>query len=64
MGWLLGGVVVIPFVGGLISYICGRIILPEMGLTAPGYWPWFWVSAVLTIAYTVIGIIKGALGND
>jgi len=29
--------------GALGLYINGRIILPEMGLIAPGYWSWFWV---------------------
>lgn len=28
--------------GSLGEYICGRIILPAMGLEAPGYWTWFW----------------------
>lgn len=28
--------------GALGEYVCGRVILPAIGLTAPSYWTWFW----------------------
>lgn len=40
----------------LATYIAGRILLPEMGLTAPEYWTWFWVSVIVVIVY---GIVRG-----
>lgn len=39
------------FITALIQYIGGRIILPEMSLTAPGYWPWFWFDFALMAMY-------------
>ena len=53
---LIGG----SFGGGLVSYTTGRIILPEMGLIAPSYWPWFWVWFIGLIVASVITLIKEA----
>lgn len=47
--------------GGLLSYIAGRIILPEMGLTAPGFWPWVWVWFFVIIAATLVHLVIEAM---
>lgn len=36
------------------EYVCDRIILPEMGLTAPEYVTWFWFTVVTVIAYATV----------
>lgn len=28
------------FFGALAEYVAGRVLLPAMGLTAPGHWTW------------------------
>ena len=38
-------VAVILAVAILAEYVCGRVILPAVGLTAPGFWTWFWFTA-------------------
>lgn len=35
---------VILLVGSFSGYVGGRIMLPAMGLMAPGYWTWFWFT--------------------
>lgn len=37
----LGAALLGVLLGATLSYVCGRIILPEMGLQAPGFGPWF-----------------------
>lgn len=51
------------FVGAALEYFGGRIILPEMGLTPPGYWPWFWFTGLALLA-TVLGVIGVAVVDD
>lgn len=46
--------------GSVIFYIVGRILLPEIGLTAPGFWIWFWVFFFLAILDFIKGVIKEA----
>lgn len=41
-----------------MEYICGRILLPEMGLTAPGYWIWFWVMVIVVIGMNAATFLK------
>lgn len=31
------------------EYVGGRVILPEVGLTAPGWWTWFWFTSWASI---------------
>lgn len=35
------------FVFAYIQYVGGRILAPELGLTAPDFWPWFWFAAIV-----------------
>lgn len=42
----------------LFSYWWGRIVLPEMGLTAPGYMTWFWGWLPLLISMLLGAVIK------
>jgi hypothetical protein len=46
------------------SYIAGRIVLPEMGLVAPGYGTWFWATlftmAAVVAVHVCSGVIKAA----
>lgn len=59
MRWLL----IIPawFTGALIAYIIGRVLLPEMGLVAPGYWTWFWVSLWMMVSTALATLVKEIL---
>jgi phage shock protein PspC (stress-responsive transcriptional regulator) len=43
------------------SYIAGRIILPEMGLSAPGFKVWFWFWLFGLIAYVIMAAIAEAI---
>ena len=54
-------VVVVLFLASITEYIIGRILLPEMGLTAPRYAVWFWVTLVYAVMYFVYGMIKEAI---
>lgn len=42
------------FFGALAEYVAGRVLLPAMGLTAPGHWTWFWV-----LAFAIVGKVVG-----
>lgn len=53
---LLGLIEVVA--GSVAAYIIGRILLPEVGLTAPGFWIWFWVMVVVAILDFIKGVIK------
>jgi hypothetical protein len=44
--------------GALGDYIGGRILLPAMGLTAPGYWTWFWFMVVVLSFVTLIKFLS------
>lgn len=35
------------FLFGTVFWVGGRIILPEMSLTAPPFWAWFWFSGIV-----------------
>lgn len=52
----------IVLLSALGEYICGRILLPAMGLRAPGYWTWFWLTAFASIfgfaANFLVGVIR------
>jgi hypothetical protein len=39
----------------------GNIVLPEMGLHAPGYWTWLKTGFVITGSYVFVGFLKGIL---
>lgn len=49
------------FVAALGEYICGRIILPAVGLTAPEYWTWFWFMFWGLTFSSPFWLIKAAL---
>lgn len=53
------------FAGAGISMWAGDIILPAIGLRAPGYWTWFKLSFVLFIGSIVggflVGLVKGLI---
>lgn len=51
------------FLGSGAMYVAGRILLPEMGLTAPAYWPWFWAAAIVAAIYGLITFIVGWIGE-
>jgi len=55
IGLLLG---VVWFVFAALEYIIGRILFPEMGLTAPGYWTWFWVTFFAMVAGAIAELFK------
>lgn len=47
-------------VGSVVMYAVGRILLPEMGLEAPPYSAWFWVSVFFAIWQLIKGVIEEA----
>jgi len=51
----------IALVGALGEYIGGRIILPAIGLTAPGYWVWFWLMVVAMAFGIPLNLLRGAV---
>jgi hypothetical protein len=57
----VGATIVAAFPVAALEYVCGRIILPELGLTAPGYWPWFWVSLFTLAFVAVMAVIRAAV---
>jgi len=49
--------------GSALFYWWGRVLLPEVGLTAPNYWTWFWAS--LPIIFSVLcGTLLAALFGE
>lgn len=52
------GLILLP----LASYVAGRIVLPEMGLTAPSYGIWFAVFLVYLIFFTAFKLVQELLG--
>jgi hypothetical protein len=40
------------------EYIGGRIILPAMGLTAPGFDTWFWFTFIILLFSLVLYFLK------
>lgn len=46
------------FGGAFVGYVVGRILLPELGLTAPGYWAWYWAVFILVISKVVFSYIS------
>lgn len=57
------GAAIILLVAVTGAYVSGRILLPEMGLTAPPWTAWFWstmfVTVVGVIARSVVDFLKG-----
>lgn len=49
------------FLGALLGYWWGRVMLPAMGLTAPEYWTWFWAALPLMISGALGAGVKEAL---
>lgn len=48
----------------VFQYIGGRIILPEMGLTAPGLWAWFWLASLVELPIlTFWAIFQAEIGK-
>lgn len=50
--------------GSFGEYICGRIILPAMGLMAPGYWTWFWFMFWALVFGGTLAFVKEAIFGD
>lgn len=63
MGKFVGVVLALAvvFFGSLGQYVCGRIILPSMGLTAPEYWTWFFFMSFAMIFCAPLVLIKEIL---
>ena len=57
---LIVGVVLLP----TVAYAVGRILLPEMGLTAPPYSAWFWAFVVGVALYLAIQIVAAWIMGD
>lgn len=58
---MLRFVTIFVFVALVISVALwgsGLIILPEMGLQAPGYLPWLAIGAIKSLIYTVNKFLK------
>lgn len=56
--------VVITWLGSTMAgYIVGRILLPAMGLTAPGFWVWFWAVFWLLVFATAIKLLLEWMGD-
>lgn len=47
--------------GALGEYVCGRILLPEVGLTAPQYWTWFWFMFFAMVFSSPLWVIRALL---
>lgn len=61
---LVGIVAAMWWLGSLGAYIGGRVILPAMGLTAPGFWAWFWFVMWAAGFGTVVMILKEVASGD
>lgn len=59
---VLTGLVALVLFGAFASYVGGRIVLPEVGLTAPEYvtwvWAWLWGSVLYIPIYVVKAIFE------
>lgn len=42
------------------QYVGGRIVLPEMGLTPPGWWAWFWISYIIELPLLTLWAVAQA----
>lgn len=60
----LMGFALIIFLGALGEYICGKIVLPEMGLRAPGFMIWFWFMTFGTVFAFLLGMVKEVFFGD
>lgn len=48
---------VLDLLGGLMLYIIGRVIAPELGLHVPHYWACFWVAFwVYALALVIVAV--------
>lgn len=48
-----------------LQYFGGRIVLPEMGLTPPGWWAWFWLSYIIEMPLlTVWAVAQAEIANS
>lgn len=53
-------VALIEIVGESVAvYVIGRILLPEVGLTAPGFWVWFWAVVILNVIVLGREVVQG-----
>ena len=59
LAWLILSLVV----GAIGLYMGGRIILPEMGLQAPGFWPWFWFNVITVSAFAAVKLMTVAVNG-
>lgn len=55
------GAIALWLLAALLSYWWGRVLLPEVGLSAPEYWTWFWSLLPVIISYGVGYFVKEAL---
>lgn len=50
------------FLTAAFLYVGGRILAPELGLSVPEYWAWFWLDAIVLVPMIVTGTMgKAAL---
>lgn len=61
---LILGIIGLIFLAALFEYIVGRILLPEMGLTAPDYWTWFWTSFMIALGYVACSFLMEWMGKE
>lgn len=57
---LLFGVTVYP----LAFYIVGRILLPEIGLSAPGYGTWLVVTVISLLFYMLDNAVSAVIKTE
>lgn len=60
IGFLLLAFAILLF-GATGEYVCGRIILPAVGLTAPDFWTWFWFMTFAVLFSIPLWIINKAM---
>ncbi len=47
--WFVAALVIATF-----QYAGGRILIPETGLTPPGWWAWFWFTYLIELPLATI----------
>jgi hypothetical protein len=52
--YLFSAVVLGGFGGGSVSYLAGRIMLPELHLPVPAYGAFFWTSFWLAVFASIV----------
>lgn len=60
MGFVLGAIALVgvAFWAALGAHIGGRILFPELGLTPPEYWIWFWYIVVVGLFSAPLYFLK------